>query len=68
MYNVHPMGKLSKDSGLRLRVDSDLRKEFLEACRSKDITAAQVLRAYMRKFVEENKDHTQRQLFNSMET
>jgi hypothetical protein len=41
----------TKDAGLRIRVDSELRAHFMAACHAQDITAAQVLRAFMRAFV-----------------
>ena len=41
-----------KDSGLRIRVQRDLREQFLEVCRSQDRPAAQVLREFMRDYVE----------------
>ena len=41
-----------KDSGLRIRVQRDLRDRFLAACRAQDIPAAQVLRRFMREYVE----------------
>lgn len=44
-----------KESGLRLRVNEALRGEFLRACRAQDRTAAQVLRDYMREYVERYK-------------
>lgn len=40
------------ENGLRIRIDDDLRTEFIQACRDEDQTAAQVLRAYMRQYVE----------------
>ena len=40
-----------KDVGLRIRVQRDLREQFLEACRSQDKPAAQVLREFMREYV-----------------
>jgi hypothetical protein len=40
-----------KDVGLRIRVQRDLREEFLEACRKQDKSAAQVLREFMREYV-----------------
>lgn len=40
-----------KESGLRIRVASQLRHEFIEACKKKDTTAAQVIRAFMRQYV-----------------
>jgi hypothetical protein len=41
----------TKDVGLRIRVERDLRDEFLEACRVRDRPAAQVIREFMRSYV-----------------
>jgi hypothetical protein len=41
-----------KDAGLRIRIDRSLRDEFVEACRAQDKSAAQVLRDFMRLYVE----------------
>jgi hypothetical protein len=40
-----------KDAGLRIRVQRELRDRFIEACRSQDRPAAQVLREFMRSYV-----------------
>jgi hypothetical protein len=40
-----------KDVGLRIRVQRELRDQFLEACRAQDKPAAQVLREFMRDYV-----------------
>jgi len=40
-----------KDVGLRIRVQRDLREQFLEVCRAQDKPAAQVLREFMREYV-----------------
>ncbi|GER05196.1 hypothetical protein JCM17846_28780 [Iodidimonas nitroreducens] len=56
-----------KDSGLRIRVERELREKFLEICRQQDRPAAQVLREFMRTYVEANesasrqKNHKKRQ-------
>jgi hypothetical protein len=42
-----------KDVGVRIRVEKDLRDEFLETCRSQDTPAAHVLRQFMREYVAE---------------
>lgn len=42
-----------KDAGLRIRVQKELRDKFIEACRRRDVPAAQVLREFMRGFVDE---------------
>ena len=48
-----------KDVGLRIRVQRDLREEFLEACRAQDKPAAQVLREFMRQYVTKKNKLTQ---------
>ena len=40
-----------KDAGLRIRVQRDLRDQFLSVCREQDKPAAQVLREIMRAYV-----------------
>ena len=52
---IHWLHSVSmKDVGLRIRVQRDLREEFLEICRAQDKPAAQVLREFMRDYVAEN--------------
>ena len=55
-----------KESGLRIRVDTPLRKEFIDTCHALDQTAAQVLRAYMRDFVESNSGVLQNDIFDGI--
>jgi hypothetical protein len=45
-----------KDVGIRIRVDRILRDRFLKICRAQDRPAAQVLREFMRSYVEQNVD------------
>lgn len=45
---------MTKDSGLRIRVERDLRDKFLELCRAQDRPAAQVLREFMRTYIGDN--------------
>jgi hypothetical protein len=45
-----------KDSGLRIRIERELRDKFLAICREQDRPAAQVLREFMRMFVAENEN------------
>ena len=40
-----------KEAGLRIRVERELRDEFLAACHRRDRPAAQVLREFMRSYV-----------------
>ena len=39
-----------KDSGLRIRIERELREKFLETCRKADRPAAQVIREFMRAY------------------
>lgn len=41
-----------KDSGMRIRVEKELRDAFVQACRAQDRPAADVLRDFMRSFTE----------------
>jgi len=40
-----------KDAGMRIRIERELRDEFLAACQDQDRPAAQVLREFMRDYV-----------------
>jgi hypothetical protein len=42
-----------KDAGMRIRVEQDLREEFIAACQAQHTPAAQVLRQFMRGYVEQ---------------
>lgn len=44
-----------KNSGMRIRVEKDLRDAFVQACRAQDKVAADVLRDFMRAFTERQK-------------
>lgn len=43
-----------KDAGLRIRVERDLRDDFVEVCQRQGIPAAQVLREFMRAYVSDD--------------
>lgn len=47
-----------KDSGFRIRVQKELREEFLELCHRQDRPAAQVIREFMRDYIERHSDET----------
>lgn len=51
----------TKDVGLRIRVDRELREQFLGACRDQDKPAAQVLREFMRDYVDRHTPDDARQ-------
>lgn len=40
-----------KDAGMRIRVEQDLREDFISACQTQHTPAAQVLRQFMRGYV-----------------
>lgn len=45
----------TKDAGLRIRIDRELRDAFVAVCREQDKPAAQVLHEFMRDYVRECK-------------
>ncbi len=61
------MDTRAKESGLRIRVDTQLREEFLRACKKEDLTAAQVLRAFMRTYIDRQARGLQAELFSEQE-
>lgn len=40
-----------KDAGMRIRIERELRDEFLKTCREQDRPAAQVIREFMREYI-----------------
>ena len=40
----------TKDSGMRIRIERELRDAFVQACQSQGLIAAEVLRDFMRSF------------------
>jgi len=55
-----------KNSGLRIRVELELCEKFLEACRSQDRPAAQIIREFMREFIEKNHSKKDKREQNSV--
>jgi hypothetical protein len=47
---------MSKDAGLRIRIDRILRDRFLQTCHAQDKPAAQVLREFMRGYVADHQN------------
>ena len=45
-----------KEVGMRIRVEPELREQFVNLCRDNDVPAAQVLRSFMREFVQKNNE------------
>jgi len=46
-------GEAVKDAGMRIRVEPELRAEFVAVCQFQDIPAAQVIRQFMRGYVQQ---------------
>ncbi len=51
---------MNKSSNYRIRVEPDLHQEFLDACKSEDKPAAQVIREFMRAYV--GRSHAEKQV------
>ena len=56
---------MAKNSGFRIRLDENLRRNFLQVCKQQDKSAAQVIREYMRRYVDRHVDVAQGELFPS---
>lgn len=54
---------MKKNKGLRIRVEEDLREDFTQACQVEGKTASDVLREFMRIYVEQQPGRLQRPLF-----
>jgi hypothetical protein len=54
---------MSKDVGIRIRVEKELREAFVNACRNQDVAASEVLREFMRLFAEQQHYGAQSSLF-----
>lgn len=54
-----------KDAGLRVRVEKELREEFVGTCRLQGKHAAEVLRDFMRAYVARERGGRQALLFNT---
>ncbi|EPB4205291.1 hypothetical protein ACROUB_003627 [Yersinia enterocolitica] len=46
-----------KNAGMRIRVERELRDEFLKICREQDRPAAQVIREFMREYIAAKKSN-----------
>lgn len=56
---------MNKSAALRIRIDPDLHQQFLNVCQKQDVPASQVLRQYMRSYVEQFSHGLQSDLFES---
>jgi len=56
MMDTH--STMSKDVGLRIRLEKTLRDEFVAACHANDRPAAELLRDFMRSYVSDKSQKT----------
>lgn len=54
---------MKKDVAFKIRIEEELRREFVDACRADDMTAAQVVRRFMREYVTSHRQSVQISLF-----
>lgn len=54
---------MTKTAALRIRIEPSLHKQFITTCKAQDVKASQILRDFMRQFVEQNAGGMQTQLF-----
>jgi antitoxin component of RelBE/YafQ-DinJ toxin-antitoxin module len=45
-----------KAAGMRIRIEQELRDEFMAVCRSHDMPAAQVIRSFIKDYVLQHQD------------
>lgn len=55
--------QMSKSANYRIRVEPDLHQEFLDACKAEDRPAAQVIREFMKDYVNKSRFNRQADLF-----
>ncbi len=62
--NVYPSATplIMKNSGLRIRIERELREKFLEVCREQDRPAAQVIREFMREYIASHQNQEDKRL------
>ncbi len=56
---------MTKSAALRIRIEPSLHQQFISTCKAQDVKASQVLRDFMRQYVEHNAQGKQSQLFTS---
>lgn len=56
-----------KNVAFKIRIEEELRREFVDTCNADDLTAAQVVRRFMRGYIERHKPALQGNLFQASE-
>ncbi|KPK25591.1 MAG: hypothetical protein AMJ61_11540 [Desulfobacterales bacterium SG8_35_2] len=59
---------MNKTSAFRIRIDPNLHHQFLEICKNQDRPASQVIRDFMRQYVQMHGGGLQLELFNISES
>jgi antitoxin component of RelBE/YafQ-DinJ toxin-antitoxin module len=54
---------MAKTAALRIRIEPNLHKSFLEACKAYDLPASQVLREFMKQYISTHEQTTQLDFF-----
>ena len=54
---------MTKSAALRVRIAPELHREFIEVCKLQDIPASQVLRQFMRLYIDQYRQGLQSELF-----
>ena len=54
---------MTKSAALRIRIEPSLHQQFISTCKAQELKASQVLRDFMRFYVEQNSEGRQTQLF-----
>ena len=54
VITIYTQGSNMPETGIRVRIDPELRDKFILACRNNDLTASQVIRSYIREYVKSN--------------
>jgi len=56
---------MTKSAALRIRIEPTLHQQFIKVCKSHDVRASQVLREFMRYYVNQHAEGKQALLFNA---
>ena len=54
-----------KEVAFKIRIEEELRREFVDVCRAEDMTAAQVVRHFMRNYIARHRHAMQQSLFDN---
>lgn len=63
VHNGYTKRMARKDVAFKIRVEEELRRDFVEMCRSEDRPAAQVIREFMRDYIARQSTQLQGNLF-----